>query len=368
MLVQAAVTHSKGGEFKIEDVRLDAPRKGEILVRVVASGICHTDLGVRDQYKPLPLPAVLGHEGSGVVESVGEGVASVQPGDHVVVSFVSCGECKNCTADKPYACERFYKLNFTGIMPDGTQRIYQGDQQLSTFFGQSSFATYAVVSERSVVKVDKAVPLELLGPLGCGIQTGAGTVLNRLKPESGSSFAVFGCGTVGLSALLAAKSIGCSVIIGVDLHDKRLELAMELGATHTINAKEANPVEEILKITGEGVKYVIDTSGNPNVLRQSVDSLAQLGTVAHVGGAKLGTEVKLDMQHLLFERTVTGVIEGNSVPQTFIPQLIELYKAGKFPFDKLIKRYDFANINQAVHDMESGETIKPVIVISRIEK
>lgn len=365
MIIQAAVTLEKGAEFKIQDVELDKPKFGEVLVRIAATGICHTDIKTRNVYKPFPLPAVLGHEGAGVVEEVGDGVTSVKPGDHVVLSFSSCGDCTPCNTGQAYLCDRSEELNFSGKMKDGSCRHHLNGQPISGFFGQSSFATYSVVAERNLVKVDNDLPIELLGPLGCGIQTGSGAVLNRLKPEIGSTIAIFGCGTVGLSAVMAAKVAQCSKIICVDVQDSRLQLAEELGATHTINAKTADPVQRILEIANGGVNYSFDTSANPNVLRQAVDCLASLGTAAFVGGPPAGTEVKLNMSSLLFGRTVTGVIQGYSVPKSFIPQLISLYKSGNFPFDKLITYYQFEDINRAVHDMETGKTIKPVILISK---
>ncbi|MCM3762853.1 NAD(P)-dependent alcohol dehydrogenase [Alkalihalobacillus oceani] len=365
MLTKAAVTNGKGDPFKIESLKVDEPKAGEVLVRIVGVGICHTDLIVRDQYYPVPLPAVLGHEGSGVVEKIGDGVTTVVPGDHVVLSFASCGTCKSCMTGRPYACQTFYELNFTGTMQDGTCRIHKEDgTDVSNFFGQASFSEYAVVSERNVVNVPKDVPLELLGPLGCGIQTGSGAVLNKLKPEIGSSIVVFGSGSVGLSAIMAAKVASCGTIIAVDVQESRLEFAKELGATHTINPKNVNVVEEIQAITGGGADYTIETTSRPEVLRQAVDSLATLGTTVIIGAPALGTEVSLDVNTILFEKKVTGLLLGSSIPQIFIPQLIGLYKEGKFPFDKLVKYYTLDQINQAADDSESGVTIKPILKIS----
>lgn len=373
MKIKAAVTRGKGEEFKIEEVHLGEPKANEVLIRIVASGVCHTDMVARDQEYPVPLPAVLGHEGSGVVEKVGENVTTVQPGDHVVLSFSSCGTCETCLTGKPYVCQSFFKLNFVGTMADDTHRIHDAcncgaDENVgvSTFFGQSSFATYAVANERNVVKVDKDVDLALLGPLGCGIQTGSGAVLNALKVQAGSSIAIFGCGAVGLSGLMAAKAAGATTIIAVDVHDSRLEFAKELGATYVINAKEVNPVEAIKEITGTGVNYSIETSGRAAVLRQAVDALTFSGVTGVIGAPPLGTEVGVDINDLLlFEKSIRGIVEGDSVPQLFIPQLISLYKQGLFPFDKLIKFYEFEEINQAVKDSETGVTIKPILKIKK---
>lgn len=364
MQSKAAVTFGKGEPFQITEISIDDPKPGEVLVRLVASGICHTDVLAQNQAYPVPLPAVLGHEGSGVVEKVGVGVTTIQPGDHVVLSYSSCGGCPNCLKGKPYACEVFYDLNFTGKMADGTSRLHKDGQELSNFFGQSSFSYYCVANQRNVVKMQNDVPLEMLGPLGCGIQTGSGAVLNNLKPDPGSSIAVFGIGAVGLSAVMAAKVSHCGIIIAIDIQDNRLELAKELGATHTINAKEQNVVETIMTITGKGVNNAVEASGRPENTRFAVDSLAVLGHVVQVGAPALGTEVTLDMNTILFERNLNGFLMGESVPQLYIPMLIELYKQGVFPFDKLIKYYTLDTINEAIADSKKGTTLKAIMKFS----
>lgn len=364
MLTKAAVTFGNGQPFEITDITIDEPKAGEVLIRIVGTGICHTDILAQNQAYPVPLPAVLGHEGAGIVEKVGLGITHIQPGDHVVLSYSSCGSCPNCMSGKPYACENFYELNFGGRMIDGTTRLHKDEQELSNFFGQSSFAYYALASARNVIKVPKDVPLEMLGPLGCGIQTGSGAVLNKLKPEPGSSIVVFGTGTVGLSAIMAAKVAHCGVIIAVDVQDNRLALAKELGATHTINAKDHYVVEEIMKIVEKGVNFAVETSGRPENTRHAVDSLAVLGTAVQVGGSPIGTEVTLDINTVLFERNLNGFLMGEGVPQLYIPRLIDLYKQGKFPFDKLIKYYTLEEINQAVEDSKKGTTIKPIIKLA----
>ncbi|MBA4496338.1 NAD(P)-dependent alcohol dehydrogenase [Paenactinomyces guangxiensis] len=362
MEMKAAVTAGKGMPFSIERVQLEDPKEGEVLVRIVASGTCHTDMIARDQEYPVPLPAVLGHEGAGVVEKVGDGVKSVVEGDHVVLSFAYCGGCKSCLTGHPYACENFFELNFVGDSSNRPQRIQWKGEYVTTFFGQSSFGTYALTGERNVVKVDKEVDLRLLGPLGCGIQTGAGSVLNTLRPQVGSSLACFGCGAVGLSAMMAAKAIGCTPLIAIDIHDNRLRLAEELGATHTINGKDQDAVKTIREITGKGVDYSVETTGVAFVLKQAVESLTFMGKAAVIGAPPIGTTVELDINDVLVqEKTITGVVEGDSVPQIFIPQLIALYKQGKFPFDKLIRFYELEDINEAIRDSETGLTIKPVI-------
>lgn len=366
MNVKAMVTRNSE-EFSLEEVTLHEPREGEVLIRITAVGMCHTDLSVKDGLIPCAMPIVLGHEGAGVVEQVGPGVKGISPGDHVLLSYSSCGKCEACLQGKPSACADFVMFNFAGIMQDGTKRIEQNGQEISTFFGQSSFSEYSVTNQRNVIKVPKDVPLEILAPLGCGILTGSGTVFTKLKPEPGSSIAVFGCGAVGLSAIMAAKVKGCTTIIAIDINEDRLELARELGATYTINSRNVESVvQEIIGLTNGGVPYAVESSGLPQVLRQAVDSTKPLGTTAAVGAPPVGTIVELDHFSILLEKNITGVTMGSSVPQTLIPQLIELYKQGMFPFDKLIKIYDFEDINQAEKDSKSGKTIKPVLRVSSL--
>lgn len=361
MKIKAAVTHGKGEEFKFEQVELDSPKANEVLVKIVASGVCHTDAVARD-VALTPLPAILGHEGSGIVEEVGSGVTRFKKGDHVVLSFAHCGHCNYCLTGHPTVCETFMDLNFGGKNDDDTHRLSKDGEKISNFFGQSSFSTYSVVHERNIVKVDKEIDLTLLGPIGCGIQTGAGTVLNTLKPEFGSSIAVFGTGAVGLSAIMAAKIVGCKNIIAVDIHDSRLELAKDLGATHIINGRNVEVVGEIKKLTQGGTNYSVDTTGVPSVVLQSLQALRPLGTVAVIG---ITPEVNIDINDDLMSegKTMKGVIEGDSVPNVFIPQLIEYYKAGLFPYDKLVKFYKFDEINEAFEASKSGEVIKPILLM-----
>ena len=359
MRIEAAVTRAQGAAFSIESVTLSAPGPNEVLIRVVATGVCHTD-AVGRELAVSPYPIVLGHEGSGVVEQVGDNVGGLAPGDHVVMSFAHCGHCENCLTGHPTVCATFNELNFGGRMEDGTARLHQGDVALSTFFGQSSFATHAVAHERNVVKVDKDVDLALLGPLGCGIQTGAGTVLNRLKPAFGSSIAIYGCGAVGLSAVMAAKIAGCPRIFAVDVHDNRLDLARELGATHALNGRKVDVVEEIKAASGGGTHHAVETTGAPPVVRQCLNALRPLGVAAIVG---VTPKMEIDVHNDLMAegKSMVGVIEGDSVPRVFIPRLVEFYKAGKFPFDRLVRFYEFADIAQAFEDSSSGATVKPVL-------
>jgi aryl-alcohol dehydrogenase len=363
MDIEAAVIRETSGVFSLEKLELDEPREDEVLVRIVGVGLCHTDLSCRDQMYPVPLPAVLGHEGSGVVAAIGSKVSKVQPGDHVVLSYRSCGDCRNCLAGDPSHCVNIFERNFSGTRDDGSCSLHTGEEPVHcNFFGQSSFASYALATQDNTVKVDPDLPLELLGPLGCGIQTGAGAVMNTLAPAAGSSIVIFGCGSVGLSALMAAVVVGCTSIIAVDINSQRLELARELGATATIDPNTSNPVERVLELTKGGADYSLECTALPEVFRQAVDSLSVTGVCALVGAAAMGTEVSLDMNSIMFGRTVKGVVEGESIPELFIPTLAELFRQGRFPMDKLVTFYPLHEINRAVQETEAGTTVKAVLL------
>ena len=278
-----------------------------------------------------------------------------------MLTYPSCGHCAPCINGKPFACYNMMPYAFGGMMLDGTKRLGKDGQEISSYFCQSSFAEYAVATERNVVKVPKQAPLQKLAPLGCGVITGSGAVLNKLKPEPGSCIVISGCGGVGLSAVMAARLSGCDVIIAVDVIEERLNLAGELGATHTLNATKVNVVDEIQRITHGGSDYAAECSGRPEVLRQQVDGLHPGGVAAVVGAAPAGTEMKLDYFNVLLEKTITGVIEGDSNPDIYIPRLVEFYMQGRFPFDRLSsKTYTLDQINQAIEEME--KVIKPLIL------
>lgn len=362
MKIKAAMVPEAKSPFVISDIELDEPRPDEVLVKIVSTGLCHTDLVARMGFLPMPLPAVLGHEGAGIVEKVGSQVTKVKPGDHVATSFTSCGACVMCKSGRPSWCANFKMLNFGGRRADGSTTMKKDGKTVhGSFFGQSTHADYALANERSIVKVPADVPLEILSPLGCGIQTGAGAVFNTLKPQPGSAIAVFGIGSVGLSSIMAAAVVGCTKIIALDIVEERLNLAKDFGATHVINSGKVNAVEEIQKLTGGGIEYTLECTGNPKVLRQAVDCLMLGGTCGLIGVAPVGVEASLEMQTLLDARTVRGVIEGDCNPELIIPQLIDLYKLGKFPFDRLIKFYALDQINEAAEDSEKGKTLKPVL-------
>ncbi len=346
--VRAAVLRRPGGPLKIERLKMAGPRDDEVLIRLIASGICHTDIGFCEGGARGPV--VLGHEGAGVVERVGKKVNGVKPGDHVVLSYQSCGGCPACRSGHPTGCQHFWKANFGFARLDGSN-AFQGNVR-GHFFGQSSFATHTLATERNLVKVSKSLPLALLAPLGCGMQTGAGTVLNSLAVKAGSSLAVFGTGAVGLAAVMAARIARVRTIVAVDINPRRLKLALSLGATHCIDNRNADLAGRIAAITGGGADYIVETSGA--LCSEAIDLLNPRGTAALLTGAR-------GPDRLPGGRRVLSVIEGDSVPQRFIPKLIKFYQSGRFPFDRLVKFYRFAEINRAIADAKRGDTIKPVL-------
>ncbi|KPK89327.1 MAG: alcohol dehydrogenase [Deltaproteobacteria bacterium SM23_61] len=356
--IQAAVLRKRGGPLKIQSLEMEGPRDEEVLVRLVSSGICHTDIDFLDGWEEADNAVVLGHEGAGVVERVGKSVKSVRRGDPVVLSYQSCGHCRQCRKGHPAHCQHFYEANFGFQRLDGSNALHRSGVR-GHFFGQSSFATHSLATERNLVKVSKDLPLEVLAPLGCGLQTGAGTVLNSLAVSKGTSLAVFGTGAVGLAAVMAGRLVGAHPIIGVDRKPKRLELALQLGATQAIDNRRQDVAARILHVTGRGVDYVVETTASPEMHQLAVEVLNPHGVVALLTGES-GTD------SLPAGRKTLGIIQGDAVPQKFIPKLIRLYQAGQFPFDRLLKFYDFSNINRAIADARRGDTIKPVLRISTV--
>ncbi|MBD0844124.1 NAD(P)-dependent alcohol dehydrogenase [Streptomyces sp. TRM68416] len=353
---RAAVVESGGAPFTLSEVTLDDPGPHEVLVRLAATGLCHTDLGVASGGLPFPLPGVLGHEGAGVVETVGTAVTGVAPGDHVVLSFTSCGDCRNCRAGHPAYCATWLPLNLIGgTRADGTGTISRNGTRLGGhFFGQSSFAERALVDERSLVKVDPEVPPESIAPLGCGVLTGVGAVWNVLKPETGSTVVVLGAGAVGLSAVMAASLTPATTVVAVDRVPERLKLARELGATHTLDSTAG-----LADFAADGI---VETTGNTAVLRQGVDALAARGTLVVVGAPAFGTEVALDVNGLLGGKRIVGLTLGDAETRTFVPALVRLVKEGRLPLHRLISTYPFADIDRAARDMREGKAVKPVLV------
>lgn len=363
--MKAAVFRAHDQPYRIEEVTLGALAADELLVRIVGVGMCHTDMLLRNPAMAAALaPAILGHEGSGVVEAVGAAVTRAKVGDHVLISFDSCGGCTSCLQGSPAYCVEFMARNVTARRADGTSNATTatGEAVANRWFGQSSFAEYSVATERNIVVVDKDLPLEMLGPLGCGLQTGAGSVLNEMRLAPGQSIAVFGAGAVGLAAVMAAKLSGAADIVVVDLHPSRLELALELGATRVVLGSSDDIRSQIIG-GGPGMHFTFETTAVTAVMTTAIEVLAMRGKAVLVGAG--GGEFTV-APSLLAGRTVTYALEGSAIPQLFLPQLISYWQRGLFPFEKLVRTYSLDEINQAEADSLSGVTIKPVFVVSAV--
>ncbi|ODG98776.1 hypothetical protein A4S05_07600 [Nostoc sp. KVJ20] len=359
----AAVVHEPQGQFTFETIELDDLRSNEILVRNQASGICHTDFVAQNLMK---LPIVLGHEGAGIVEAVGSGVSRVKPGDRVIISYPWCGTCHGCLEGQPYFCDHHIPLGFGGTRLDGSHTIKLGGKKISgAFFQQSSFANHSITVERNVVPVTSNHAAERLAAIPCGVQTGAGSILNTFKVGPRDGLAVFGAGAVGLSAIMAGKLVGAWPLIAIDVVEERLNLALELGATHVFNAKDGRVAERIKEIAPHGVRYTLETSGNEQALNDAIDCLATGGECGMVIAPHFGEKYPFSPTQV-FKRAANlrGIIQGSSVPNTFLPTLLELNQQGRFPFERLITVYDFQDINKAVADTKAGKAIKPVLKIS----
>ena len=359
MLIEAWTWRSPDAGPALETLELDAPRDDEVLVRIVAAGICHTDL---IGSALTPLPAVFGHEGAGVVEAVGARVNKVRPGDHVALTFGSCGGCASCREGAPAYCVHSHALNFGGHRLDGSRTLRGPSGPVhGAFFQQSSFASHALATERNVVPVPADFPLELAAPLGCGIQTGVGAVLNTLAVPAGASVAVFGAGSVGLSAIMGAVIAGCSPIIAVDVRPERLALARELGATHAIDAGTGGTVAAIEAIVPGGVRYSVETAGAVLSFKDAIECLAKRGICGLVTVPLLGQPFEFSPLSILKGRSLVGVLEGSSVPDEFIPRLIELHRHGRLPYDRFCRRYAFSEVPRALEDVAAGRAIKAII-------
>lgn len=367
MKIKAAVVPKVGAQFEIRD-NIDLHEVGptDLQIHMVASGICHSDEAIRKGDASLGYPVILGHEGAGIVEKVGSEVKNFEVGDHVILSFYSDGTCDNCLKGMPTKCRSYAQYNLSGVRADGEDHFQENGQHISDMFNQSSFTTTTVVDQRNAVKIDKSFDLRKVGPLGCGYVTGSGTVLNTLKPKPGDTIAVFGTGAVGLAAMMAGRISGCIKVIAIDIVPERLELAKELGATHTINSKQEDAVAKIKELTGGyGVDWTVDTTGLPAVIKNAVAALAQGGTCAAIAVTPHLIELSTWNDLCVDDKKVVGVNMGDSIPQIDIPRLLEFYKLGWFDFDKTEKFYDFEEINQANADSVSGKTIKPVLIIDK---
>ncbi len=365
MKAQAAILFEVGKKLDLREVEVEPPRAGEVLLKIAAAGICHSDLHVMTGHLTAPLPAILGHEGSGVVAEVGHGVHHLKPGDKVIPLWrLSCGVCEYCSSERPALCPEGTQIRMTGKLLDGTTRFKYAGQEIKHFAGVSSFSEYTVVPARAVVKIPADFPLEKAALLGCGVITGVGAAINAARVKPGSTVAVFGCGGVGVNVIQGAALAGAEKIIGVDILPNKLNYARTFGATHTINAKEVNPVEAVRALTnGRGVDYAFEVIGQPATIRQAYDCLAKRGMGVVVGVTPMTTEVSVPIMTLVFEeRMLTGSIYGSSRPWIDIPMLINLYQAGKIKLDELLTgRYPFSQINEAYEALERGEGLRSIV-------
>ena len=366
MKINAAIARKAHQPFMLDEAHIDTPRADEVLVHIHGVGLCHTDLIARDQFIPIELPAVLGHEGAGVVAAVGEKVSKVRVGDRVVMSFASCGHCAQCLENLPSYCASFPALNYSGRRPDGSSAITIGGSPISSsFFGQSSFASHALTRERNLVKVDDAsLPLAILGPLGCGFQTGAGAVMRSLACRPGSSICVFGGGPVGLAAIMGAVIQQCATIILVEPIGARRDAAKSLGATHVIDSAVGEVGGAIRSIVPSGLNYALDTSGREEVIMTALGALGSHGLLGLVGvPPRPESAISVNLAALItYGHRIHGIIEGDSDLDHFIPELLEHFKAGRFPFDTLVKTYPLSQINEAIAAQLRGDCIKAVLI------
>ncbi|MFF4276569.1 NAD(P)-dependent alcohol dehydrogenase [Streptomyces sp. NPDC001536] len=358
--VEAAVVRDPDDRFTLEKLELSSLGPLDVLVKIAGAGMCHTDLAVRGPAGRPLRPIVLGHEGSGVVAAVGSQVTKAAVGDPVVLSYDSCGGCGNCRSGRPYFCATWMDRNTgPGLSREhATLADAEGRPVNNTFFGQSSFAEYSVASQNNVVKVSPELPLEILGPLGCGLQTGAGAIVNVLQVRPGQSVVVFGAGAVGLAAVMAARICGASAVVAVDVVEGRRQLALDVGATHALDGAAPELLDQLQRITS-GADCAFDTTGRAAVIATAVDALAQGGTCAL---AAPGEELRLPAQQIVFGRRLVGVLEGDAVPDVFIPQMIDWWQSGVFPFDKLIERFPLREINEAAEASTSGRVVKPLLI------
>lgn len=349
--------------IELEEVELDDPYDDEVLIRVTSCGVCGTDKGCIHGLEPYPTPGVLGHEGAGIVEAIGKDVKHFKPGDRVMIGFPFCGECRTCRRGEMRYCEKGAILAFSGHRLDGStgMRRLDGTPVSGRFFQQSSWATHTVALERQLARVPEGLDLDLAGPYGCSISTGAGTILNELKPIPGSAIAIFGAGNVGLAAVMAAQLTGATTIIAIDKVSERLALARALGATHTLE-HGADTVPALKELTKNHLDYAVEATDGSNLVREAITALGPRGTCAMVGGAKMTATVKYNHPDVLMQgKHIIGVMGGGGQTPRFLEALMELQLQGRFPLEKLVKFYDFAEVNQAVDDSDAGTTIKPIL-------
>ena len=353
--MKAAVLREVKQPLVIEEVTLDDPGPGQLLVKTAASGVCHSDLHFIEGLWPSPLPVVLGHEAAGVVEQVGPGVTHAEPGDHVVLLFVPfCGSCRYCTTGRPNLCGRARTRG---------QTLHIGEQAVAPFASLSSFAEYMVVPEGGVVKIKKEVPLDKAALVGCGVMTGVGAAINTAKVQPGSSCAVIGTGGVGLNVIQGCVLAGAERIIAIDIHANKLEMAREFGATHVIDASNEDAVAKVQELTNGGADYAFEVIGLPEAITQAFEMVRRGGEAIVVGMAPAGSEVTISAPGFMLEKVLRGCVYGSSRPRYDMPRLLDLYMAGKLKLDELVSRtYPLEGINEAFAAMKNGEVARSVIV------
>ena len=364
--MKAAILYETKQPLRVEEVTLDGPRDGEVLVRVAAAGVCHSDYHFMTGDLPITLPCVLGHEGAGVVEEVGPGVTAVAPGDHVVMLFrASCGRCEYCQRGRPALCAMAGQLRNSGLLLDGTSRLHRDGADLHHFLGVSCFAERAVLPVQGVVKINPKVSLEVAALMGCSVMTGIGAVMNTAQVEPGASVLVIGAGGVGLNVVMGAVLVGANRIIVADLLDSKLELAHSFGATHLINAKEQDVVEEVRALTGgDGADYAFEVIGNPKTMATAYQAVRRGGTAVAVGIPPFGSEMTINAGELVYqEKTLKGSYYGSGRPQADMPRLLDLHLAGRLPLDRLVSRsYPIDKVNEAFDALLAGEVARSVLL------
>ena len=359
----AWVADAPNGGLVLETLDLDEIRPGEVLVRVAAVGVCHTDIAYTDGSRPAaPFPLVAGHEGAGVIAAAGPGAEGFAVGDRVVMSFSSCGRCRGCLGGRPGRCSSFRELNsgFGGPGSGGRLTRRNGEKVSAGFFGQSSFAEHALTGVRNLVRVPDGVPLHLAAPFGCGIQTGAGAVLNTLRLQPGDTLLVTGAGAVGMSAVMAARAAGAAVIVAVDPVASRRALALTLGATHALDP--ADVTAGALDRMEVPLDFAIDTSGRPEMIRAAVAAVHSAGVVVLIAAGPAGAVADIPLRDLIVGRQVRGAVEGDAVPQLLIPRLLELWRVGQFPVEALVSTFAATELDDAMRAMKLGHVVKPVVV------
>lgn len=351
--------------LKIEEVDLAPPGDGEILVKVAAAGLCHSDLSVIDGARPRPTPMALGHEAAGIVEECGPGVTDLKSGDHVVMVFVpSCGHCLPCAEGRPALCEPGAAANNAGTLTSGARRITLNGQPVNHHMGVSAFSEYAVMSRRSVVKIDQSLPLTEAALFGCAVLTGVGAAINTADVKPGDSVAVIGLGGVGLNALLGARLAGADKIVAIDLHEEKLDLARQLGATDAVNAGDENAVEQVKDLTGGGVDVALEMAGAVAAMDLSYRVTKRGGATVTAGLSHPSQNFSVQHVNIVAEeRTIKGSYIGSCVPLRDIPRFIALYQQGRLPVDRLLSdTVGFDGLNAAFDSLADGHAVRQVLV------